>query len=71
MSTDALKRAKKKYMSKLVRFEFRLSSEKDADMIGFLRSRGNITAYLKRLIRNDMKDEGIVPASTAKEKQSP
>lgn len=71
MSTDALKRAKKKYMSTLVRIEFRLSSEKDADMIGFLQSRGNITAYLKRLIRNDMKDEGIGPAGTAKEKQSP
>ena len=54
MKSESLKRAQRAYRRKLRRFDLFLRIDSEADVIAFLKSKGNVSAYLKRLIREDM-----------------
>lgn len=54
MRSESLKRAQRAYKRKLRRFDLFLRIDSEADVIAFLKSKGNVSAYLKKLIREDM-----------------
>ena len=56
MTTEAAKAAKAKYDAKTARyFSLKLNRNTDKDIIETLEQQESIQAYLKRLIREDMK----------------
>lgn len=55
---ESIKRAQKAYKRKLWRAELHLRKDKDAEAIAFLKSKGSVSAYLKRLIADDMERNG-------------
>lgn len=58
MATEALKRAIKKYdAANTVQVHLKLNKKTDSDIITLLRSKKNVTGYVKRLIREDMNRE--------------
>lgn len=55
MATDAQKRASKRYNATNTKsFNLTLNKKNDADIIKFLDTLSNKSAYLKNLIRSDM-----------------
>lgn len=57
MATPAQVKATTKYIKeKQTTFTFRCHNEKDADMIEFIKSQGNVSGFLKRLVREKMKE---------------
>ncbi len=57
MASTAQVKATTKYIKeRQTTFTFRCHNVKDADMIEFLRSRGNVSGYLKGIIRKDMQE---------------
>ena len=59
MTTESAKAAKAKYDAKTAKYiSLKLNRNTDADLIEQLESQENIQAYLKRLIREDMKKTG-------------
>lgn len=62
-ATDAQRRAKAKYQRnnvKSVRLSFYAGNPEDDAMLAWLKSRGNMTGYLKDLVREDMERRGGV-----------
>ena len=58
MTTESAKAAKAKYDAKTARYySLKLNQNTDADLIQHLEQQESIQGYLKRLIRNDMKEE--------------
>lgn len=57
MATDAQKRAKARYDKTTQQLVMRLRVDADADVISKLESVGNKTAYIRKLIRRDIKHE--------------
>ena len=56
MTTEAAKAAKAKYDAKTAKYySMKLNQNTDRDMIEHLEQQESIQAYLKRLIREDMK----------------
>lgn len=55
MKSEALKKAQKRYFEKLRWFKFAINTEEESDLAAHLESQKNKTAYLKELIRKDMK----------------
>lgn len=54
-TTEAQRRAKKKYNKKMQRnLTLSLNRKTDADMIVFLENKENIGGYIKSLVRKDM-----------------
>jgi hypothetical protein len=54
-TTEAQRRAKKKYNKKMQRnLTLSLNRKTDADVLAFLENKENITGYIKNLIRKDM-----------------
>lgn len=59
MTTDAAKAAKARYDAKTARYiSMKLNTNTDKDIIQRLDQEPSIQAYLKRLIREDMKKTG-------------
>ena len=59
MTSEAKKASKAKYDAKTARYiSLKLNRNTDADIIDLLAKQENIQGYLKRLIREDMKNEG-------------
>lgn len=60
MTTDAQKRAQKRYdeanKDKFRMIHLKLNRETDADIIEKLESEGSMNGYIKKLIRKDMKE---------------
>ena len=54
MRSESLRRAQRAYKRKLRRFDLFLRIDTEADVIAFLKSKGGVSAYLKKLIREDM-----------------
>lgn len=55
MATSAQTKATTKYIKeRQTTFTFRCHNEKDADLIEFLRSQGNVSGYLKKIVREKM-----------------
>lgn len=58
MSTPAQIRATTNYIrNHTKRYTLQCNKKKDADIIEFLNSKSNYTAYLKEIIRKDMEEE--------------
>ena len=55
MVSEAQRMAKRKYDLKTVQFIFRLRLDADADVIARLNDVPNKTAYLRRLVRDDLR----------------
>lgn len=59
MQTDAQKRAQIKYdAANTVQYHFKFNRKTDADIIDFLDKIGNKQGFIKRAIRNEMKNAG-------------
>lgn len=57
MATSAQTRATTKYIKEHTRsYTIRCNNETEADVIEFLNGKDNVTAYIKDLIRRDMKN---------------
>ena len=58
MATSAQSKATTKYIKeKQTTFVFRCHNEKDADMIEFIKSQGNVSGFLKQLVREKMMED--------------
>lgn len=58
MATAAQTKAVVKYVKEHQRsFTFRCHKENDADLIAFLESKGNVSGYIKELLRREMRKE--------------
>lgn len=55
MRSDALRRAQENYFRKLRSWDFCVNRETDADMVEWLEGQANVTAYLRDLVRKDMR----------------
>lgn len=56
MASPAQTKAVTKYLKEKQRqFVFRCHRENDADLIEFLESKGNVSGYLKSLVREEMR----------------
>lgn len=56
MATSAQTKATTKYIKeRQTTFTFRCHNEKDADLIEFLRSQGNVSGYLKKIVREKIR----------------
>lgn len=56
MATAAQVKATTKYIKEKQRsFTFRCHKENDADIIAFLEGKGNVSGYLKELVRSEMR----------------
>ena len=59
MTSEAKKAAKARYDAKTAKYiSLKLNQNTDKDIIDLLAKQENIQGYLKRLIREDMKNEG-------------
>ena len=54
--SEAQKRAMAKYNLKTVQYIFRFRTEDDADVIAKLKSEPNRTAFLRELVRRDIRE---------------
>ncbi len=57
MTSSAQSKATTKYIKeKQTTFVFRCHNERDADMIEYLRSQGNVSGFIKGLVREKMEE---------------